>query len=474
MAGAWLDPRNGFFDAMLAVAAFAREHDGEALRHLHTAAGKPVWNDRASDEVRAEWKLLRAAYGDRGALQAVALPSGLLVPHFAALRAAARLAARLATERERAGDYTGARSICNDVMRLGLRLQDQSPSLIGKQVGQAIFYTGMAPGMKEPSKQPTVSAEDRRRRARDGYAADLEAHGDISGAAWVRYESERAEALYARIRRAAASPDYWPLRSGPHLAAWWEFGLVLLEQMVVLLCLWGGLALLGRLLDRKEEGAVVACSARWLKVGPLSIGPWTVVYLVLFVAPIVVSMLVFGVEIDSWIDLWPFVPGVFLTGLLDLARYVGKCRQLRAASSLCSCDERQACRGPALMALAIATVPMTLVVPVCILISPVINVFGLSEPYQALGQIGFASALALIPAMLLAYLALCRAALLGLPPLIGTCRGVRQAAPYAVAFLMLLFIAAAGPTDRADRTITQQIEQSLVDELGALEALPPG
>jgi hypothetical protein len=114
---------------------------------------------------------------------------------------------------------------------------------------------------------------------------------------------------------------------------------------------------------------------------------------------------------------------------------------------------------------------MLLVLPCCSMVSYVTmggSILGLG--YWGL-PIGLSyPELAYLPAMFLCCLVLCRAAARGLPVVVGLCRGVRQVAPYAVAFLTLFYIAAALPTSSANVAATHQIEQSLTDELGALEA----
>src|SRR5207249_6812570 len=130
-AGSRLEPDNGFFPAMQAVGEFAAGRDQEALRLLRSAAAKPVWEDHAVEETRAQARLLRQLYGDRGALQRALNAMSLLLPHFAPLRQAAHLAVWHAEQRQRAGAAGEAQAIRGSVMRLGVRMAEQSPLLIG-------------------------------------------------------------------------------------------------------------------------------------------------------------------------------------------------------------------------------------------------------------------------------------------------------------------------------------------------------
>src|SRR5437879_2301958 len=107
--GARLEPNNAFFDAMRAAGEFAASQDEAALRDLHAAAGKPGWDDHATEETRAQWKLLEMAYGDHGIVQKSPGFEHLLLPHFAPLRTAAHLALWHAAAIEAAGERLHAR-----------------------------------------------------------------------------------------------------------------------------------------------------------------------------------------------------------------------------------------------------------------------------------------------------------------------------------------------------------------------------
>jgi hypothetical protein len=78
--------------------------------------------------------------------------------------------------------------------------------------------------------------------------------------------------------------------------------------------------------------------------------------------------------------------------------------------------------------------------------------------------------LAFLPALLLCWVALCWGAGLGLPPATSLSRGVRQAAPYAVALLTLLYLGSAILASNANVQATRQMEATLTDELAVMEA----
>src|SRR5205823_4056767 len=102
-AGERLDPDNAFFPFMRSVGLFAEHRDDEALAAIQRAGAKPRFRDYATDQVEGEWELMRASSGNRSAMQRAAMAAALLFPHYAQLRAAARVATYRAIESERQG-----------------------------------------------------------------------------------------------------------------------------------------------------------------------------------------------------------------------------------------------------------------------------------------------------------------------------------------------------------------------------------
>jgi hypothetical protein len=459
-AGQRLEPANGFFDTMRAAGAFAAYRDQESLRFLHAAATKPRWNDHAVEETRARWKLFQAAYGDRGALQKLPASWELLFPHFALLRATARMAIWHAARRERAGDDAGARAIRRDVMRLGAGVTDGSPMLIGKLVGIAIFQIGASP-MPAVSGQPRASGswEARSKATRERYAARLASSGQIAEAAWVRAQGKRLDATRAQISRVLKSNE---LMAGFYrLQAGWVFGLVLLKQMGVLLLLWGAAVLLARI-GATETAATPPARTQWL-----------VVYLVLFLAPCLLAaslgslpLVVVGQGV-----------GLALVGAVALARWIG--RRSRAQDP--GGDRRggkEYAWQPALVAL-VALLPSTALLSLDYeAIRRGLGWAEAIEPFRPLYHTADSEAasaleqalpmLVVLPAALLSFCVLCRVAALELPLWAGLARGMRRAAPHAVALLALLYLGSLVPTVAADRALEAQLKQTTLDELGSL------
>jgi hypothetical protein len=87
---------------------------------------------------------------------------------------------------------------------------------------------------------------------------------------------------------------------------------------------------------------------------------------------------------------------------------------------------------------------------------------------QPTAQAGLTTlASALLPAGVLSFLVLCRVAALSLPLWSGLARGVQKAAPYVLAMLAALYLAALVPAVAADRAYEQYLSGMLTNEVEA-------
>jgi hypothetical protein len=478
---------------MKAVGEFAAGRDQGALRHLHTAAGKPRWDDHAVDETRAQWKLLQAAYGDHGVLQKLPGSHTLLLPHFGQIRAAARLAIWHAAQREQAGDLASAFGIRHDVMQLGMHMAEVPPGVIGKWISLDLVDTGSSADLPGPPP----------------YERILRAHGEAGEADWVHEERARADALRGRLGRLYGPENTYPPGL---LALWWVFDLMLLRQAAGLLLLWCGAALLGRarggLIDESKARTTVKWVLLSLAVFLTPIGMGAVVGAVrvtegsLDASPIlrlVASVLVLwsgsvliarvggreervarSVKVLRWLSaslgllMTPFVlvaiagpdlglwgtvgTGTLMAVLLGLARRTGR----RAEQG-----ERPPRWQPGLVALG-CVLPSTLFLALSCLI------LGSVHWENALEIVTEFSVpvlmLVLVPALLLTFAALCRVAALDLPLRAGLLRAVRQMIPYAMALLALIYIAALVPTLAGDRASQHSLDQVFSRDLSSSQA----
>ncbi len=136
--GERLDPDNGYFPCLRAIGLFAGHRDAQALQALHRAAQRPLWVEYYDDELEGENRLQAAAFADSGALPRVGIAAAILFPHYAQLRAVARLAVASAMRAEKSGRIAEGVAIRDDVLRCGGLIRAESRALIGSLVGSAM------------------------------------------------------------------------------------------------------------------------------------------------------------------------------------------------------------------------------------------------------------------------------------------------------------------------------------------------
>ena len=139
--GMRLDPQNGYFATMKAMALFADYQDEEAEKLLHGAARAPFWDDYAFREAESRWKSARKQPGSNSITHTFANAS-LLFPHLARMRAMARLTDMLASKAEAAGNHSKSLQLREDTIALGANMRKHARTLIGALVGLAISHIG--------------------------------------------------------------------------------------------------------------------------------------------------------------------------------------------------------------------------------------------------------------------------------------------------------------------------------------------
>ena len=133
------DPENAYWQAMLAVVAFAEGKDIEGLRALGRASGKLRWDAYLYEEILGQWRLYAATYGDRGAMQKIGPLSLLSFPHLRELRNMAEIVRDKADEAEARGELKTAIRIRQNLWRLGLLMRDTAQWAYEALVGTEIF-----------------------------------------------------------------------------------------------------------------------------------------------------------------------------------------------------------------------------------------------------------------------------------------------------------------------------------------------
>lgn len=519
--GARLEPNNAFFDAMRAAGEFADTRDAAALRDLHAAAKKPDWDDHATEETQAQWKLLDLAYGDHGIVQKSPGFEHLLLPHFEPLRVAAHLAVWHAAADERAGDRATGRAIRHDLMQLGMTMAGASPLIVGKSVGLGIFQIGTSPVPPDPPlSAPSRTALDAAKRERQQwYERSLQVRGEMAEADWARTEREKGDAIQNQIQRAITSwRDLEPPSTPEGWAGWWTFGILLLAQIAVLLAIWGGSALLARLRAPAPADAPTAAASGW---AALAMALLVTTYVVIAVTPI------FGL---SWHDLddgivlrlfaglvvflaaskfWPrggstaagaagkqttllwiaaflavcLVPTVLWTATGSIGLLRGSLLSGIASMSVLAVARRSGRRG-----VGTDTQPSwkpALVAFLCVLPGVVLSFMGREvlsssnsftarllalhsttwDGYPSAGPWSFLGALLVLPGALLLLFQLLRVVALQQSVRLGMARGLRQTASAAVVMLLAVYLAALVPTIARDRAAERQLERMLSDQM---------
>jgi len=188
--GESLDPANSYFPAMRMIGLLAAHRDSEAVAALHRAANAPRWRPYISDALLAMQRLQEIDAGERPSIvliEAFSTP----YPHLAQLREAIRIVTYFAVEKERMAGAVAGFQFRHDSMLLGAKMRFQDPNSIGNLVGVALVAVagtrpaGAAPGPDEAQ----LSADERRQRQVDRYAAYLTSIGLTKEETWFREEA---------------------------------------------------------------------------------------------------------------------------------------------------------------------------------------------------------------------------------------------------------------------------------------------
>jgi hypothetical protein len=252
--GGRLAPDNAFFPAMRAVAQLARGDDDAGFRALHDAALCSRYDDYVWQEAHALWKLNDRVYGgETGSLPKMAQWASILLPHYAQMRALARIAAAEATRREQAGDRVGALTIRHDIAALGMLTRDQGSFVITNLVGIALVAIAPdgSPGWgKLDNAGKDEDARTRQAEARiQRYVAYLNGIGESDEARFYEAQfraSAEAKQVIHRVLNDPTTGTDGQLRSVVTAGAAQAAGVLLLANLGWLLLFGAGAALLCR------------------------------------------------------------------------------------------------------------------------------------------------------------------------------------------------------------------------------------
>jgi hypothetical protein len=260
-AGERLDPQNGFFPMMRAVILFAGRRDREALVAFRRAGEKREWQDYAVDEATSAWRLGDVA-GREDAIHHAAWTFGVLLPHYAEIRAASRVALYYAIQAEAAGRVEEGLTIRRALSSYGGAMRDRCRVVIGSLVGVALQKLAMTrPGGGPPAKRsPGMAVEVRQQANLEAYTAYLERIGHPEAAEEARADSQ----AWRQVRAVATQASHDDIYNGAlrSVVGWWIADLLLLSNIAWMLALGGLAALLARL-PLLRTGAPLPASARW-------------------------------------------------------------------------------------------------------------------------------------------------------------------------------------------------------------------
>jgi hypothetical protein len=258
--GMRLDPENGYFAAMKAMALFANYQDKEGLKLLHTAAVSPAWDDYALLEAEARWRAVQKKPGSNCVSRTMIMASRLF-PHFSRIRAMARLSDMLASKAEAAGDTARSLEIRHDTMLLGVNMRRHSHSVIGVLVGLAITKTGFAhtDGTKYAGMDPTefqkMDSTQRTFLRLEAFDAYCKKASKPEYAAMARHEAKVADGLQEIIDQLGRGKiDVYHLKSLKEVSRSWSITTFALSNTVWLLLL-GGVAGIARAVGAERKTA---------------------------------------------------------------------------------------------------------------------------------------------------------------------------------------------------------------------------
>jgi hypothetical protein len=263
--GSTKEPNNAFFPLMKSVVLFAQENDKEAMKALHEAAQCNQYEDYANDEALALNRLAETAFGTQSVVAQVAQAASVLLPHYAQIRGAVRLAVVSAIEEEAAGNIERGMDIRQDILRIGKTMRREVRILIGNLVGVEIQETARVRPGGIPQMAPAKNfqqGEQESQTLRDLYrlASYFEKNEAAYLAELARSEQNKAKVLQTIVDRSRSNS----LMGGApliRLGSLQYLGAVLLAN-IFWLALFGGLATF--LLSRKSKSLkpallMVAC-----------------------------------------------------------------------------------------------------------------------------------------------------------------------------------------------------------------------
>ena len=231
--GEKLDPDNAYFPLMRAIGLFDAKRDAEGVAAVLRAGQKSRFEDYSLEEPAAASTLYRRTYGVDSALLRESTYAALLLPHFSAIRAVARLSVAKAAEKEQAGRCQEGVALRHAVMQCAVRMREQGGTL-SVLVGYGVFSIQMqSPGGAWDHPLPGGATDHEKYTARrKGYHAFLQRLKKTEEGVWV--EREDAANQEARDLIQGSSKDRTLEAHVQSLPGFWMTDLLLLANTLAL------------------------------------------------------------------------------------------------------------------------------------------------------------------------------------------------------------------------------------------------
>ncbi len=245
MEGTKSEPDNAFFPLMEAVVLFALEQGDMALERLHAAAQCSRYEDYAMEEALDLNRLSEKAFGRQSVIVDVTQGASVLLPHYAHIRGAMRLAVVFAIEQDADNDAPASLDVREDILKVGYLMRKQARLLIGNIVGSSIEeIAGARPGgipqVARPQTPKTSTSEERDAARLSRFTAYLDVQGRSDLTQFVRKEYA-AKTQIKVINEKASDLTAFGGKDTFLLGLWHILGAVMLAN-VFWLILFGGLA----------------------------------------------------------------------------------------------------------------------------------------------------------------------------------------------------------------------------------------
>ncbi|MDE2125784.1 MAG: hypothetical protein KGJ62_04275 [Armatimonadetes bacterium] len=196
--GAALEPDNGYFPFVQAIALLQMYRDADAFRALATAAAAPNFNDHLLDAIAATDAAALRAEPDLLGISRAVIAEAALFPQFAQWRGAARLIRVRINQLDSHGDFVHAMALRMELLHLAAAMRIHSTTMIGGLVAIAISgITEQAPTAYLPPNYHQLDTKARLEAQTSAIRKYFGLHATPADAAWIA--QDRADCTAYRL-----------------------------------------------------------------------------------------------------------------------------------------------------------------------------------------------------------------------------------------------------------------------------------